>query len=74
MTWLPVVEPDLGQERFFTDEPNKLLRNGNFAKVNVMIGVTADEFISPVAGETSLLSLLRTNFEIAFQRFLTMPI
>lgn len=50
MSWLPVVELDLGQERFLADEPNDLWRSGNFSKVNVMTGVTADEFIQPVAG------------------------
>lgn len=51
MSWLPVVEPDLGQERFMVDEPNNLWRSGNFSRVNVMTGVTADEFIQPAAGE-----------------------
>lgn len=50
MSWLPVVEPNFGQERFLADEPNDLWRSGNFSKVNVMTGVTADEFIQPVAG------------------------
>lgn len=51
MTWLPVVEQDLGQERFLINEPNVLFAAGNFSKVNVMIGVTADEFSSPAACE-----------------------
>lgn len=50
MTWVPVVEQDFGQERFLTDEPNKLFAAGNFSKVNVMIGITADEYASPAAG------------------------
>lgn len=49
MTWLPVVEL-LGDEKFLTDDPNTLFRDGNFSRVNVMTGVTADEFISPAAG------------------------
>ena len=53
MPWLPVVEPVLGQERFFTDEPNKLFKNGNFTKVPVIIGMSTNEIIvhSPVACE-----------------------
>lgn len=51
MIWAPVVERDFGQERFLTDEPNTLLQSGNFSKVNVMVGITADEFISPVRSE-----------------------
>lgn len=50
MTWLPVVEQDFGQERFLAEQPNKLFEIGNFSKVNVMIGVTADEFAIPAAG------------------------
>lgn len=50
MTWQPVVEPDFEQERFLVDQPNQLLKQGLFAKVNVMIGITSDEFISPIAG------------------------
>lgn len=50
MNWQPVVEPDFGQERFLTDEPNVLFSNGNFSRVPVIVGITADEFISPIAG------------------------
>lgn len=48
LNWLPVVEKDFGQERFLADEPNKLFASGDFSKVKVMVGVTADEFIMPV--------------------------
>lgn len=56
MTWVPVIESDLGQERFLTDQPNDLFRSGNFSRVNVMTGITADEFISPAAGKVNLHS------------------
>ncbi|CAG9811690.1 unnamed protein product [Chironomus riparius] len=73
MPWVPVVEPDLGQERFFTDDPNKLLKTGKFNRVPVMIGVTADDFISPVASllnNEESLDLLNNNFsEIASKCF-----
>jgi len=50
--WKPVVEPDFGQDRFLTDQPNKLFANGNFSHdIKVLIGITADEFISPVPGK-----------------------
>lgn len=48
MPWLPVVEHDFGQERFFTDDPNNLFKSGKFNKVPVIVGITTDEFISPV--------------------------
>lgn len=54
MTWIPVVER-IGAESFLTEQPNELFRNGNFTNVNVLIGVTADEFIEPVACKTSRL-------------------
>lgn len=51
MTWLPVIEGDYGQDRFLVEDPNESFRVGRFQKVNVLVGVTADEFISPAAGE-----------------------
>lgn len=56
MSWLPVVETNLGQDRFMVAEPNDLWRSGNFSRVNVMTGVTADEFIQPAAGGDSFFS------------------
>lgn len=46
--WMPVVEKDFGQERFFTVDPSELFRRGTFNKVPVIAGRTTDEFISPV--------------------------
>ena len=51
MMWLPVVEKDFGQERFLVEDPNDSFREGRFQKVNVMVGVTSEEFIEPVAGK-----------------------
>lgn len=44
LLWLPVVEPDLGQERFLTDDPTILFERGEFCRVPVMAGVTELEF------------------------------
>ncbi|KAB0802871.1 hypothetical protein PPYR_05057 [Photinus pyralis] len=44
MMWLPVIEPDCGQERFLTDDPVKLILRGEFERVPVMVTVTAEEF------------------------------
>lgn len=49
-TWTPLLEEDFGQERFVTDEPNVLFREGNFSRVNAIMGITSHEFISPAAG------------------------
>lgn len=48
---MPVIEPDFGQERFFIEDPIKSFADGNFARIPVMIGVTADEFVDPVPGK-----------------------
>lgn len=44
LIWLPVVEPDLGQERFLTDDPTRLFQLGHFHRVPVMAGITDLEF------------------------------
>ncbi|KAF5306941.1 hypothetical protein FQA39_LY00171 [Lamprigera yunnana] len=44
MMWLPVIEPDCGQERFLTDNPVKLVLEGKYEKVPVMAGITTEEF------------------------------
>lgn len=51
LLWMPVVEPDFGQERFLTDDPNKLFLSGRFHRVPVMAGITEYEFLSPAIGE-----------------------
>lgn len=48
---------DFGQNRFLTEDPAKLFQNGNFTKVPVMIGVTADEFIDITPREFTNLFL-----------------
>lgn len=48
VTWLPVVEPDFGQERFMPDDPVKIIESRNFTLVPILIGRTTDEFVSPV--------------------------
>lgn len=47
--WTPLVEEDLGQERFVTEDPSVLFREGNFSRVNAIMGITAHEFIFPAA-------------------------
>lgn len=51
MTWLPVVEGNFGQQRYLIEDPNESFREGRFEKANVIVGVTADEFISPAASK-----------------------
>lgn len=56
LLYMPVVEPDFGQERFLTDDPNILYRDGHFARVPVMAGVTKYEFLYPAIGNENALS------------------
>lgn len=42
--WLPVIEDDFGQERFFVEDPTKSFRSGNFNKVPVIAGRAEYEF------------------------------
>lgn len=64
--WFPIIEPDLGQERFLADDPAELFRTGSFYKVPLVIGRSTDEFVNPVIRiMISLLSsLLSTNCNI----------
>ncbi|XP_070498764.1 uncharacterized protein [Chironomus tepperi] len=65
MPWIPVIEPDFGQERFFLDDPNTLIKSGNFARVPILTGITSDEFFLPVAtllGNADSLEQLNNNF------------
>lgn len=45
MTWFPVIEKDLGQEKFLVSDPVLSFRSGDFEKVPVIIGRTKDEFV-----------------------------
>lgn len=49
--WLPTIELDFGQERFFTENPSKTFRSGKFNKVPVIAGRTEDEFESLTKGD-----------------------
>ncbi|KAL7039244.1 hypothetical protein ACKWTF_009843 [Chironomus riparius] len=65
LPWIPVIEPDFGQDRFFLDDPNSLIRSGNFIRVPILTGITTDEFMSPVAtllSNADSLQQLNDNF------------
>lgn len=49
--WRPVIEPNFGQARYLEADPDTLLENGNFSRVPVLIGITADEGAESVPGE-----------------------
>ncbi|GLV44898.1 uncharacterized protein CBL_14529 [Carabus blaptoides fortunei] len=44
LKWMPVIEPDFGQERFLTEDPNDLFQKGKTAQVPFMAGVNTYEF------------------------------
>lgn len=56
LLWAPVVEPDFGQERFLTDNPTRLFRKGQFARVPVIAGITELEFAYPAVCNNRLFA------------------
>lgn len=60
MKWLPVVEPDFGQERLLVEDPNESFRNGRFHRAPVIAGITEVEFANPVPSTINLSTL--SNF------------
>lgn len=50
LIWYPVIEKDFGQERFLTENPTKLMRQGRFMRIPVIAGVTEYEFLGPAIG------------------------
>lgn len=44
LNWVPVIEPNFGQERFLTDDPYRVMESGNIHKVPLIIGITEYEF------------------------------
>nr|CAH7758728.1 unnamed protein product [Callosobruchus chinensis] len=44
LIWSPVIEPEVGQERFITDNPIRLIMNGHLQHVPFITGQTTDEF------------------------------
>lgn len=51
MLFKPVVEPDFGQERFLTQDPTCAFERGQFAKVDILTGITEYEFLYPAVCE-----------------------
>lgn len=47
----PVIERDFGQERFLTQHPTCLIRQGQFQKVDILTGLTQYEFVNPAVSE-----------------------
>lgn len=44
LLWIPVVEPDFGQERFLVEDPTLSLYEGRFQKVPIISGIIKLEF------------------------------
>lgn len=51
LIWLPVIEPDFGQERFLTENPTEMIQSGRFERVPVLAGITKFEFLYPAISE-----------------------
>lgn len=44
LNWMPVVEPNAGQERFLLEDPYKTMLKGDINRVPLIAGVTEYEF------------------------------
>ncbi|XP_037041115.1 esterase E4-like isoform X2 [Bradysia coprophila] len=65
LAWTPLIEDDFGQERFLTDDPSVLFRQGNFSRVSTIAGITDHEFIAPAAnvlGDPTATAYLNENW------------
>ena len=51
LVWHEVIEPDFGQQRFLTDDPIKLYKEGHMLRIPVMSGITEYEFLGPAIGK-----------------------
>ncbi|KAJ8923071.1 hypothetical protein NQ315_001623 [Exocentrus adspersus] len=66
LIWSPVIEPDLGHQRFLTAHPIHLIQNGQFRRVPLITGITADEFghrAFTVVNNDTLVKELNSNFD-----------
>lgn len=71
IVWKPVVEHDFGQERFLTENPTKLFRQGRFYRVPVMTGVTEYEFLYPAIGKIGFYFDFSSSVTTVHFRYLT---
>ncbi|XP_058840741.1 juvenile hormone esterase-like [Topomyia yanbarensis] len=66
LLWKPVVEPNLGQERFLDRDPTEAFLKGDFMKVPIIAGITKDEFAGPAVAflkNETLRNELDQNFD-----------
>lgn len=56
ISWRPVIEPNFGQERFLTEDPNDSFRDGRFPNIPVIAGITANEFADRTIGNFFVVS------------------
>lgn len=72
LVWTPVIEPEVnGVERFLHDDPEKLIKEGNFTQVPFIGGSNKDEFggiiLLPITeakkGNNSLFDEWNTNWD-----------
>lgn len=76
--WRPVIEIKRGREhvdhrdrqRFLTGQPDRLLREGKFAKVNILLG-TSDELFASAISEclSPFVSLQLSHVQFLYRYF-----
>lgn len=62
----PVIERDFGQERFLTEHPTCLIKEGKFQQVDILTGLTQYEFVNPAISEFENNKIEVTNLEVLF--------
>ncbi|XP_067618823.1 juvenile hormone esterase-like [Eurosta solidaginis] len=66
LNWMPVIENDYRQERFLVEHPYKTIKEGNFTKVPLIIGITEHEFVGgayDLLKNNTVRGWLNENFE-----------
>jgi len=59
LIWSPVVEPEVGgEECFLPDQPDELIKKGNFEKVDVIMGCTVCELGAQLCTSKNLSSTI----------------
>uniref|UniRef100_A0A182NP54 Carboxylic ester hydrolase n=1 Tax=Anopheles dirus TaxID=7168 RepID=A0A182NP54_9DIPT len=66
LLWMPIVEPDFGQERFLDRNPTAAFQTGDFMRIPLIAGITKDEFAAPAVNflrNRTLRQELDENFD-----------
>ncbi|CAH1107847.1 unnamed protein product [Psylliodes chrysocephalus] len=66
LIWSPVIEPDVGEPRFLSDHPIRLIKNGHMKQIPYICGRTTEEvsyFANDILKNRTLTKELNDDFE-----------